>query len=156
MKILVPVDGSSASLDAVQHALELLREGLRGTLVLANVQEPASLWELLRMHDAEAIEAISRSAGEHSLQDAAAMCSAAGAEFVQAFASGEPAATLHDIAEEHGCDLVIMGARGKGETPGTRLGSVAHALLHDAALPVTIVRHTVPETETETEPDADA
>lgn len=147
MKILVPVDGSSASLDAVQHALALLQQGLQGSLVLANVQEPASLWELLRMHDAEAIEAMSRSAGEHSLQDAAAMCEAAGAEFVQEIATGEPAATLHDIAEEHGCDLVVMGARGKGETPGTRLGSVAHALLHDAALPVTIVRHPVPEVE---------
>lgn len=144
MKILVPVDGSSASLDAVQHALALLRDGLRGSLVLANVQEPASLWELLRVHDAEAIEAISRSAGEHSLQEAAALCSAAGVEFVQEIANGEPAATLHDIAEEQGCDLVVMGARGKGETPGTRLGSVAHALLHDAALPVTIVRHPEP------------
>lgn len=144
MKILVPVDGSSASLDAVQHALQLLREGLRASLVLANVQEPASLWELLRVHDAEAIEAISRSAGEHSLQEAAALCRAAGVEFTQELASGEPATTLHDIAEEQGCELVVMGARGKGETPGTRLGSVAHALLHDAALPVTIVRHPPP------------
>lgn len=147
MKILVPVDGSTASLDAVQHALRLLAEGLRASLVLANVQEPASLWELLRVHDAEAIEAISRSAGEHSLQDAAALCRAAGAEFELEIASGEPATTLHDIAEEHGCELVVMGARGKGETPGTRLGSVAHALLHDAALPVTIVRHAAPEAE---------
>ncbi|MCW5665505.1 MAG: universal stress protein [Piscinibacter sp.] len=152
MKILVPVDGSSASLDAVQHALQLIREGLQASLVLANVQEPASLWELLRVHGAEQIEAICRSAGEHSLQEAAALCQAAGAEFVQEIAQGEPAATLHDIAEEQGCDLVVMGARGKGETPGTRLGSVAHALLHDAALPVTIVRHPpAPEVEPEGE-----
>ena len=150
MKILVPVDGSTASLDAVDHALALLRDGLRASLVLANVQEPASLYELLRVHDAEAIEAISRSAGEHSLQEAAARCSAAGAEFVQEIATGEPSATLHDIAEEQACDLVVMGARGKGETPGSRLGSVAHALLHDALLPVTIVRHAraeAPDTE---------
>lgn len=145
MKILVPVDGSSASLDAVQHALQLIREGLQASLVLANVQEPASLWELLRVHDAEQIEAISRSAGEHSLQEAAALCRAAGVEFALEIAQGEPAAMLHDIAEENGCELVVMGARGKGETPGTRLGSVAHALLHDAAFPVTIVRHPAPE-----------
>lgn len=144
MKILVPVDGSSASLDAVQHALQLLREGLRARLVLANVQEPASLWELLRLHDAEAIESISQAAGEHALQEAAVRCRAAGVEFDQEIGHGEPATTLHDIAEEHGCTLVVMGARGKGETPGTRLGSVAHALLHDAALPVTIVRHPPP------------
>ena len=152
MKILVPVDGSSASLDAVQHALQLIREGLQASVVLANVQEPASLWELLRVHDAEQIEAICRSAGEHSLQEAAALCQAAGAEFVQEIAQGEPAATLHDIAEEQDCDLVVMGARGKGQTPGTRLGSVAHALLHDAALPVTIVRHPPPP---EVEPEGE-
>ena len=143
MKILVPVDGSAASLDAVHHALRLLREGLRGSLVLANVQEPASLYELLRVHDAEAIQAISRGAGEHSLQAATALCRAAGAEFEQEIANGEPATALNDIAEEHGCELVVMGARGQGETPGTRLGSVAHALLHDATVPVTIVRHPV-------------
>ena len=39
MKILLPVDGSDASLDAVRHALQLIREGLRASLVLANVQE---------------------------------------------------------------------------------------------------------------------
>ena len=139
MKILLPVDGSTESLDAVRHALQLIREGLRASLVLANVQEPASLWELLRLHDAEAIESISRSAGEHSLEAAAALCSAAGVEFEQEIATGEPATMLHDIAEEHACDMIVMGSRGKGETPGTRLGSVAHALLHDAILPVTVV-----------------
>lgn len=145
MKILVPVDGSAASLDAVAHALALIREGLRASLVLANVQEPASLWELLRVHDAEAIEAIARAAGEHSLQDAAALCRAAGVEAELEIAQGEPAATLHDIAEEQACGLVVMGSRGKGETPGNRLGSVAHAMLHDAPVPVTIVRHALPD-----------
>lgn len=140
MKILLPVDGSNESLAAVRHALDLLREGLRAELVLANVQEPASLYELLRMHDAEAIEAISRNAGEHSLQEAAALCRAAGAGFEQVVGNGEPAHTLLDIAEEQGCTLIVMGARGKGGTTGTRLGSVAHAVLHDATLPVTLVR----------------
>ena len=141
MKILLPVDGSEESLDAVRHALLLIREGLRASVVLANVQEPASLYELLRAHDADVIEGISRGAGQHSLEAAAALCAAAGVEAEQEIATGEPAHTLHDIAERMGCDLIVMGARGKGGTRGTRLGSVAHAMLHDAALPVTIVRH---------------
>ena len=140
MKILLPVDGSADSLAAVRHVLALLGAGLRAELVLANVQEPASLYELLRVHDAEAIEAISRTAGEHSLQEAAALCSAAQAVFEQEVGNGEPAHTLLDIAEEQRCDQIVLGARGKGGTTGTRLGSVAHALLHDTALPVTIVQ----------------
>ena len=141
MKILLPVDGSDESLDAVRHALELIHEGLRASLVLANVQETASLYELLRAHDAEVIESVSRAAGVHSLEAASALCTAAHVAFEQEIDIGDPAHTLHDIAERLGCDVVVMGARGKGGTRGTRLGSVAHAMLHDAALPVTIVRH---------------
>jgi nucleotide-binding universal stress UspA family protein len=141
MKILLPVDGSDASLDAVQHALGLVRDGLRAEFVLANVQEPASLYELLRAHDAEVIESVSRSAGEHLLERAAGLCRAAAVGFETVIGTGEPAHLLHDIAEETGCELIVMGARGDGNTRGTRLGSVAHAMLHDAALPVTIVRH---------------
>lgn len=144
MKILLPVDGSDESLDAVNHALHLIRQGLRTSLVLANVQEPASLYELLRAHDAEVIESVSHGAGVHSLEAASALCAAAGVDFESEIGIGEPAHTLHDIAERLGCDMVVMGARGKGRTRGTRLGSTAHAMLHDAALPVTIVRHAEP------------
>jgi nucleotide-binding universal stress UspA family protein len=140
MKMLLPVDGSEASLDAVRHALRLIREGLKAELVLANVQEPASLYELLRAHDAEVIESVTLAAGVHSLQAARALCQAAGVPCEQELDTGDPAHLLHDIAERQGCELVIMGARGKGGTRGTRLGSVAHAMLHDATLPVTIVR----------------
>jgi nucleotide-binding universal stress UspA family protein len=141
LKILLPVDGSEESLDAVRHALLLIRGGLKAHLLLANVQEPASLYELLRAHDAEVIEGVAQAAGTHSLEEAAALCAAAGVPAEQEIGHGDPAHTLHDIAERLGCHLVVMGARGKGGTRGTRLGSTAHAMLHDAVLPVTIVRH---------------
>lgn len=144
MKILLPVDGSDESLDAVRHALLLIGQGLKASLVLANVQEPASLYELLRAHDAEVIESVSHGAGVHSLEAANAMCTAAGVSFESVIDTGDPTHTLCDIAERLGCDMVVMGARGKGGTRGTRLGSTAHAMLHDAALPVTIVRHAEP------------
>ena len=143
MKILVPVDGSAESLAAVHHALQLVRDGLRASLLLANVQEPASLYELLRVHDADVIESIAREAGEHLVQQAATLCSAAGVDHELEVARGEPAHALLDIAEDEGCTMIVLGARGKGETAGGRLGSVAHALLHDARMPVTVVRTSV-------------
>ncbi|MGI9132565.1 MAG: universal stress protein, partial [Rhodoferax sp.] len=39
MKILLPVDGSELSLEAVRFAVRLLLAGLAGEVVLANVQE---------------------------------------------------------------------------------------------------------------------
>ena len=47
LKILVAVDGSELSLDGVRHTLQWLQQGLQATVVLAHVQEPASLYELV-------------------------------------------------------------------------------------------------------------
>ena len=47
LKILIAVDGSELSLDGVHHALALVGQGLQATMVLANVQEPATLYELV-------------------------------------------------------------------------------------------------------------
>ena len=47
LRIMIAVDGSPLALDAVHHALDLVRRGgLQATLVLGHVQEEASLLEL--------------------------------------------------------------------------------------------------------------
>ena len=51
MKILLPVDGSDLSLEAVRYALRMAQDGLQINVVLANVQEPANLYEVLVAHD---------------------------------------------------------------------------------------------------------
>ena len=56
MKILVPVDGSEPSLDAVRHALHLRREGLQASFVLVTVQEPSYTYEMMLAPDAGVLE----------------------------------------------------------------------------------------------------
>jgi nucleotide-binding universal stress UspA family protein len=140
MKILVAVDGSPAALEAVQHALRMLAQGLRASLVLANVQEPATLYEMLLAHDAEVIERVSAEAGLHLLAPARALVQAAGVEHELEVARGDPAHTLIDIVENFGCDMVVMGARGMGTLRSALLGSVSHEVLHAAPVPVLIVK----------------
>jgi nucleotide-binding universal stress UspA family protein len=144
MKILVPVDGSPASLQAVRHALHLTQQGLRASLVLANVQEPATLYEMLLAHDAEVIEQVSARAGLHLLEPAQALAREAGIEHEIEVARGDPAHTLVDILENFGCELVVMGARGMGTLRSALLGSVAHEVLHAAPVPVLIVKQPPP------------
>lgn len=141
MKILIPVDGSELSLDAVQHGLRLVREGLRASFVLANVQEPASLYEIVTARDLQVLQGVSEGAGAHLLESAEALCKAAGVACELEVASGDPAHTLVDIAERFGCDAVIMGARGRGAVRSALLGSVSQAMAHTSAIPVTIVKH---------------
>jgi len=153
MKILLPVDGSAASLEAVRHALQLIRGGLRASLVLANVQEPATLYEMLLAHDAEVIEQVSAQAGLHLLEPAQALVREAGVEHEIEVAAGDPAHTLIDILENFGCDMVVMGARGMGTLRSALLGSVSHEVLHAAPVPVLIVKQPL-ASEAETADDA--
>ena len=144
MKILVPVDGSEASLDAVRHALGLISQGLRASLVLANVQEPATLYEMVLARDAEVLEHVAEGAGEHALEAARALVEAARVDHDWEIDSGDAAHLLLEICERQGCDAIVMGARGRGSLAGALLGSVSQAVLQHASVPVTVVHHTEP------------
>lgn len=150
MKVLVAVDGSAAAMEAVREALRLVGAGLRASLVLANVQEPATLYELLLAHDPEVIEQIAAEAGVELLEPARALVRAAGVEHEIEVARGDPAHTLIDIVENFGCDLVVMGARGMGRLRSAMLGSVSHEVLHAAPVPVMVVRTPPPPEEADT------
>lgn len=149
MKILLPLDGSDVSLGAVRFAIRLIREGLNASLVLANVQEPASLYEMVVAPDAQVLENVSVAAGTHALQSGEELLKLAGMAYECEVASGDPAHTIVDIVERLGCDLVIMGASGMGPLRSALLGSVSHEVLHAAGVPVMIIK-------AEEEPDLDA
>ena len=73
MKILLPVDGSDVSLEAVRFAIRMANAGLETSAVLANVQEPANLYELVVAHDPQVLERVSASAGAQTLEVAQAL-----------------------------------------------------------------------------------
>jgi len=140
MKILLPFDGSAVALEAVRFAIRMAADGLNTSVVLANVQEPATLYELMVAHDPQVIEQVSAQAGAHTLQAAQALLDAVGLPYESEVASGDPAHTLVDILENYGCDLVVMGASGTSTLRSALLGSVSNEVLHAAGVPVMIVK----------------
>ncbi len=140
MKILLPIDGSEVSLKAVRVALDLRRQGLAAELVLANVQEPANLYEMMTAPDPEVLERVSQAAGEDLMAAAAALLNAAGVDYESEVGGGDPAHAIIDIAERYRCDLIVMGARGTGALRSALLGSVSNEVLHAATVPVMIVK----------------
>lgn len=140
MKILLPVDGSELSLEAVRHTLRLRADGLQVSAVLANVQEPASLYELLVAHDPEVIDRVSAEAGMDALSIAMGLMDADGVDYECEVAKGDPAHTLIDVCERFGCEMIVMGARGASAARSAMLGSVSNEVLHASAVPVVIVK----------------
>lgn len=142
MKILVPVDGSEQALDAVRYALRLRQEGLNASFVLGTVQEPTYLYEMVLAPGADVLDRISGAVGSRALAGAEALFDAAGIAYEREIASGEPAPALIDMAQRHGCNAIILGARGLGALRSALMGSVSQGVLHASKLPVTIVKHT--------------
>lgn len=140
MKILLPFDGSVSAVAAVRTAIRLIDDGLDASVVLANVQEPASLYELMVAHDPQIIEQASAAAGAHTLQVAQALLEDAGIVYESEVANGDPANMLLELLENYACDLVIMGASGTSALRSALLGSVSNEVLHAAGVPVMIVK----------------
>ena len=140
MKILLPVDGSEVSLDAVRFVIQMSLSGLKSSVVLANVQEPATLYELVVAHDPQVIEEVSDAAGAHILEQAEALLKGAHISYECEVGKGDPAHTLIDILERFACDLVVMGASGTTGLRSALLGSVSNEVLHAAGVPVMIVK----------------
>lgn len=141
MKILIPLDGSELALDAVHHAIRLLRDGLKASFVLATVQDPAGVYEMLMVPDAEARENVNQAVGTQTLEAGVALLTAANADFECEVRCGYAATMLIEIAEDYGCDAIILGAGGTGSLRSALLGSVSQAILHSSPVPVTIVKH---------------
>ena len=78
LKILIPTDGSPHALLAVHHALRLVAAGLKARFVVANVQESATLYELVVAHDPNVLQKVSEGAGRDLVRQAMGLLAAAG------------------------------------------------------------------------------
>jgi nucleotide-binding universal stress UspA family protein len=142
MKLLVPVDGSPASLHAVDFAITFAKERQAARITLLNVQNHTmlNLVEGTGLMAAAWVEEEEDRRGEEALKGAVAACDAAGIPFDVRNERGAPAETIDRIAREEKIDHVVMGTRGLGSIRGLMVGSVANQVLHLANVPVTLVK----------------
>lgn len=141
-KILLPVDGSPASLQAVRHVIYLVRGGLRAGIVLAHVQEGPGPLEVFGARDPAAIGRAGAEAGEHLLQPARDLLDEARIDYEHevVMADGDPAHALLDMAQRHHCASIVIGAKRTGLLRHVLLGSLSRTLLQESPIPVTVVR----------------
>ena len=139
LKILIPTDGSPHALLAVHHALRLVGAGLKARFVVANVQESATLYELVVAHDPDVLQKVSEGAGRDLVRPAMGLLAAAAQQVEADVSSGDPAHMLVEAVERHACDAVIMSTRGGGLRAAV-LGSVSQEMVQISPVPVTLVK----------------
>lgn len=137
--IVIAVDGSSSSLEAVRYGIQLVQAGLLAHITLVHVQEPASLLELAT-HDADAIAEAAIEAGEHLMAPAIELLERVGVDYTTEVTLGVPGTVLPDMAEQLGADMLIVGARGISAIQRALMGSVSQAVLNRCTLPVVVVK----------------
>lgn len=145
--IVVGVDGSEASRDALRWALEEAR--LRGSSVLAvHAWQPPAIpadvapvpmhvpaYDVTELQPR--LEEAARTSLDRTVSDVAGR--AEDVDVRTAVIQGAAATVLIDSSR--GAELVVIGSRGRGGFAGLLLGSVSHQVAQHAACPVVICRH---------------
>ena len=142
MKILLAVDGSKPSLDAVQalvgHA-GWYREKPRVELVTVHLPVP-KLPGMGAAVGKSQIEGYYREEGETRLAPARKKLDAAGVPYEARVLVGPVAETIVKHAKTARCDLIYIGTRGMSELGKALLGSTATKVLHISDIPVLLVK----------------
>ncbi|MCM8594292.1 universal stress protein [Accumulibacter sp.] len=137
---LIAVDGSAHALRAVDHVIrELGSNVVRPKIQLVNVQAPLPS-DVSRFLDSSVIRDYHSDAGDAALAEAITRVEAAGLACSHHVLVGEPAQTIVQFAREQKCNLIVLGARGRGSVAGILLGSVTSRVIHLTDLPVLVVK----------------
>ena len=144
-RILVPIDFSRASLDALGYASDLAL-ALDAKIVLLHVIEPTYRAASLDVDNVSAnvstlIEDQRRAAEERLAQIAAEMATT-GPRLRTVTEIGNPAQLIVDSAGSEHADLIIMATRGRTGLAHMLMGSVTEKVVRTAECPVLTARST--------------
>jgi nucleotide-binding universal stress UspA family protein len=142
LKIMIPVDGSESSLNAVRHVVRLKESNLSLSVMLLNVyQEPVPYGALDAQVTADRIREIEKEYTDPALAEAEKVLREAGIEYERELrVAVDIAPMIARRAEELGCDAIVMGTHGGGALARALMGSTAMKVVHLVRLPVTVVK----------------
>ena len=142
--IVVPVDGSKQSRQALETAIEMAKTFAARLLTVCVYRHHSPLEASLSMVRQKPLERpedamkayaseIAAEARDHAIRS--------GIGEARAYAKrGQPSRAIVEFASDHGADLIVLGARGNGDIGGQLLGSVSHKVASLASVPCLIVR----------------
>lgn len=136
-RILVPLDGSEQSMDALQFAAD---EWPDAELTLLHVVNPADATAGAEGGFPNAVEqwySGARERAENVLDEGA---DSVDRDVETKIEVGRPAHTIVDVAEDEEFDQIVIGSHGRSGIQRVVLGSVAEGVMRKADMPITVVR----------------
>jgi nucleotide-binding universal stress UspA family protein len=145
MRILVPVDFTPRSRAALRYALGLAETTGATVQVLHVVPPPSDVLRRAQAYIGLPESQVTAEVLSHADAELDVLLSSVphSMPIEKRVISGDAAASVVQIADDEGFDLVVIGSRGRGRLAAAALGSVAHAVMTCARCPVlSLVPHT--------------
>ncbi|PKM79431.1 MAG: universal stress protein [Firmicutes bacterium HGW-Firmicutes-13] len=143
MKILVPIDGSQYSLEALNMA-KSIAEKFSGELMVVNIQRRlVSRPKSTEFDVSEFIEDnpdILRERGERVLKKGLEALKGSSLKVETCILMGDPADQILECAKESKADMIVMGSLGLTGITRFLMGSVSTKVVNHADIPVMVVK----------------
>ena len=137
MRILLPSDGSPASLHAARYVAEHSK-GFPASVLLLNVQRVYVDPEMV--HAGRAILNLHRDEGEAALREAGEILGKAGIDYEAQVGFGPVAEVIAHAAKEARCEAIVIGTRARHPLVELITRSVPSRVLRRSQLPVVLVK----------------
>lgn len=140
-KVLVPIDYSTHSEEAVRTAVDVAKR-YSASITLVNVYEPIdrmvpeAYWVITPEQERRVLAAFEERLGKAEKQMRDLGASSVATQLLQ----GEPAVRIVDYARDNVFDLIVMGTHGRTGLKHLLLGSVAERVLRTASCAVLVVK----------------
>ena len=108
LRLLVPINASEDSRWGLQYALRRQREGAPLEVILLNVGEPITQWEVLRFRTQQEIEQFQSERAQAFIDEASPLLAANAIAWRGIFKQGKLVFSILDTAEELDCDEIVM------------------------------------------------
>jgi nucleotide-binding universal stress UspA family protein len=141
-RILVATLGRPWSARAAKFALRMAKAHELELIVIAvltptYVPEKHATWGIA---PATEIDEDVRKRAERVLEEASALATAHGIEHVCELREGRPAEEIIKAAEQHRCDVIVIGSRGLSGVRRVTMGETGNEVVLKAPVPVIVVK----------------
>lgn len=141
MKILLPIDGSKSSLNAVKYVAKLAKNSRSPVNVtLVSVHDDIGLSHVKQFVSKSVVDDYLREISEKELMPAQKILATAGIKHNMAIKRGHISEEIIALANKDKVDMIVMGAKGRSGLLDVLIGSVAQRVSSLAKQPVLLIK----------------